>query len=122
MKTLGNILWFVLGGFLSGMLWIIFGLLWCATIFGIPIGVQCFKLAAMSFWPFGRRIEYNGGAVSFLINVLWFFLGGIEMAMVNLVVGLLLCVTVIGIPFGTQFFKLAKLSLAPFGAEIVSDT
>ena len=117
-RSIGNVLWFLFGGILSGLAWCLTGLLWCVTIIGIPIGLQCFKLSGMSFSPFGKEIVYAGGAVSFLINVLWFILGGFLMAMLNAMLGLLWCVTIIGIPFGLQFFKLAKLSLAPFGAEI----
>ncbi|MBR2288950.1 MAG: YccF domain-containing protein [Clostridia bacterium] len=119
MRFLGNVLWFFLGGFLSGMGWIIAGLLWCITILGIPIGLQCFKLASVSFWPFGKEIVYSGGAVSFLVNVLWFLFSGLELALGNFLLGCLLCITIVGIPFGKQFFKIAKLALAPFGAVIV---
>ena len=119
MKTIGNIFWLIFGGIFSGLAWIIVGMIWCVTIIGIPVGTQCFKLAAMSFWPFGREVVYEGGAVSFLVNILWFFFGGLAMALMNFLFGLLWCVTIIGIPFGLQFFKLAKLSLAPFGAVIV---
>ena len=119
MRTLGNILWFLFGGLVSGLMWLIFGMLWCVTIIGIPYGIQCFKFAQISFWPFGREIRYNMGAVRFIINVLWFLFGGLEMAVVNFMFGLLWCVTIVGIPFGLQFFKIAKLSLAPFGSEIV---
>ena len=119
MKTLGNILWFLLSGIFSGMAWVMTGLLWCITIIGIPIGLQCFKLAGLSFWPFGRTVVYEGGAASFLVNVLWFLFGGFAMALGNCLMGLFWCVTIIGIPFGLQCFKLAKLSLAPFGAVVV---
>ena len=119
MKTIGTILWFLVGGLISGLSWVLWGALWCLTIIGIPYGVQCFKFATLSFWPFGREVEYDGGAMSCLINVLWFFFGGLEMAIINAVFGLVWCVTIVGIPFGMQFFKLAKLSLAPFGAAIV---
>jgi uncharacterized membrane protein YccF (DUF307 family) len=118
MKTLGNILWFLCGGIFSGLSWVICGFLWCITLIGIPVGVQCFKLAEMSFWPFGKEICYEGGAGSFLVNVLWFLFGGLEMALMNALLGLLWGITIVGIPFGRQFFKLAKLSLAPFGAVI----
>ena len=121
MKTFGNIFWLLFGGFLSGMGWIITGMLWCISLIGIPVGVQCFKLAEMSFWPFGKTIVYEGGAGSFLINVLWFLFGGVALALFNFICGLLWCVTLVGIPFGMQFFKLAKLSLAPFGAVIRHD-
>lgn len=118
MRTLGNILWFLFGGLINGLLWCITGLLWCVTIIGIPIGLQCFKLSTMSFFPFGKEVVYNGGVGSFLVNVLWFIFGGLGLALSHFIFGLLWCITIIGIPFGKQFFKLAKLSLAPVGAEI----
>lgn len=120
MKVIGNVLWFLCGGLLVGLEWIAAGCLWCITIIGIPVGLQCFKLSVMSFWPFGRQIVYEGGSVSCLLNVLWVVLTGWELALSNLLIGLLLCITIIGIPFGKQFFKLAKLSLMPFGAAIMN--
>ncbi|MBO7703741.1 MAG: YccF domain-containing protein [Solobacterium sp.] len=119
MRTIGNILWFVFGGFLSGLAWIISGCLSCLTIIGIPYGLQCFKFAALSFFPFGKEVRYGGGTVSTLANIIWLLFCGFWMAIGNLGIGLLWCLTIIGIPFGRQFFKLAKLSLTPFGAEIV---
>lgn len=113
MKLLGNLLWLLLGGFISGLCWLIAGLFWC-----LPIGVQCVKFASLSFAPFGKEVVYSGGAVSFLVNVVWFLFSGLELALVNFVIGALLCVTIVGIPFGKQFFKIAKLALAPFGAYV----
>lgn len=118
MSLLGNILWFIFGGFLSGISWCISGLFWCITIIGIPYGKQCFKFAALSFAPFGKNIEYGGGAPSIIANIMWIIFFGIPMALGNLLLGCTWCVTIIGIPFGIQFFKIAKLSLAPFGATI----
>ena len=74
MRLLGNILWFIFGGFISGMGWIISGILWCISIIGIPYGLQCFKFATLSFCPFGKEFAYGGGAVSFLVNVIWLFI------------------------------------------------
>ena len=119
MRFLGNILWFACGGLVSGIVWIIFGCLWSITIVGLPIGLQCFKFAALSFFPFGREIVYGGGAFSLIANIIWLLVTGIPMAIANAVWGCILCITIIGIPFGKQFFKLAKLSLMPFGASIV---
>ena len=119
MSTVGNILWFILGGFFSGLSWIFAGVIWCITIIGIPYGLQCFKFASLSFFPFGKEVKYNSGVVSFLANVVWTLFFGIPMAITNFTFGVIWCITIIGIPFGKQFFKLAKLSLAPFGAEIV---
>jgi uncharacterized membrane protein YccF (DUF307 family) len=120
MSLLGNFLWLIFGGFLSGLAWIGAGILWCITIIGIPVGMQCFKLASISFMPFGRFVEYGGGAPSFLLNVIWLCTTGWVLALGNFMLGAMLCITVIGIPFGKQFFKIAKLSLAPFGAYIVN--
>ena len=118
MRILGNILWIIFGGLISALGWIGAGCLWCITIIGIPVGLQCFKLASISLNPFGKEICYEGEAVSFLLNVVWFLGGGEVLALVNFVFGLLLCITIIGIPFGKQFFKIAKLSLRPFGATV----
>lgn len=120
MRTLGNVLWIIFGGWISALGWLLAGCLWCITILGIPIGKQCFKLASISLDPFGKEIEYGGGAASFLVNILWFLLSGLELAATNFLLGCVLCISIIGIPFGKQYFKIAKLSLAPFGARIVS--
>ena len=119
MKTIGNLLWFVFGGFVSGMLWLAAGVLCCVTVIGIPLGLQCFKFASLSFWPFGKEIVYGGGAASTLANLVWLVCCGFWMAAVNLVIGFLWCCTVVGIPFWKQFFKIAKLALTPFGASVV---
>ena len=119
MGCLGNCLWFVFGGFLSGLSWVVAGVLCCCTIVGIPLGVQCFKFATLAFFPFGKDVVFGGGAVSLLANIIWLIFLGIPMALGNFGWGLLCCITIIGIPFGMQFFKLAKLSLMPFGADIV---
>ena len=119
MRLIGNILWFLFGGFLSGLCWVLAGCLWCVTVLGIPIGVQCFEFAKLVFWPCGKEIVYGGGAVRLLANILWILVSGLPMAVVNAVFGCLWCVTIIGIPFGKQFFKIAKLALMPFGASVV---
>ena len=119
MKILGNLLWLVLGGIISALLWAVVGLLLCVIIIGIPFGAQCFKIAGFVLWPFGRDVKPGGfGIMGALGNVIWILVCGIELCIVHMVFGLLLCVTVIGIPFGLQHFKLAKLALIPFGAEI----
>ena len=118
MKSIGNLLWFIFGGFIGGLSWTLSGLFWCITIIGIPIGKQCFKLAKLAFFPFGKEVEYGGGAVSFLANVLWLIFSGIPMAAEFALIGVLMCITVVGIPFGHQMFKLAKLALMPFGAKV----
>ena len=119
MKTIGNILWFVFGGFVSGLMWLVSGLLCCITLIGIPLGRQCFKFASLSFWPFGKEVVYAGGAVSTFANIIWILFCGLWMSLFNLIAGLLWCITIVGIPFGKQFFKIAKLALTPFGARII---
>ena len=118
MGCLGNLLWFIFGGCISGLSWLLAGCLWCITIVRSPIGVQCFKLAELSFFPFGKEVQYGGGAVSFLVNIIWLLVSGIPLAIEHLTMGCILCITVIGIPFGLQQFKLAKLALMPFGATV----
>ncbi len=119
MKTLGNILWFLFGGLLGGLAWCLAGCIFCITIIGIPIGVQCFKFAEFAFWPFGREIVYDGRTFSFLVDIIWVCFFGLEMAIANLLFGCLWCITIVGIPFGMQFLKMARLSFMPFGARIV---
>ncbi|MBR3265910.1 MAG: YccF domain-containing protein [Erysipelotrichaceae bacterium] len=118
MRVILNLLWIICGGFLSALGWLLAGCFWCLTIVGLPIGLQCFKLSSISFNSFGKEISYEGGAVSFIVNVLWFLLSGIELAIANFLMGCILCLTIIGIPWGRQFFKIAKLALAPFGAVV----
>ena len=119
MSILGNILWFICGGLLSGLSWVLAGCLWCISIIGIPVGLQCFKFAGLAFFPFGKEVVYGGGAVSLIANIIWLIVSGIPMAVGNAVAGLICCITIIGIPFGKQFLKIAKLSLMPFGAEVI---
>ena len=119
MSFLGNLFWLLLGGIVLSLIWAIIGLLLCITIIGIPFGVQCFKIAGFVLWPFGREVTPGGfGMMGAIGNVIWILVCGIELCMAHLICGLLFCITVIGIPFGLQHFKLAKLSLIPFGADI----
>lgn len=118
MGCLGNVLWFVFGGVFSGLSWCLAGLLWCITIVGIPVGMQCFKFASLSFFPFGKEVRYGGGAGSLLLNIIWLIVSGVPLALEHAAFGALLCITVIGIPFGLHHFKLAQLALMPFGADV----
>lgn len=118
MSFLGNIIWFLFGGLLSGLSWGFAGCLWCTTIVGIPIGLQCFKFAGLCFFPFGKEVRYGGGAVSFLVNLIWLLISGIPLALESVVFGIIFCITIVGIPFGLQHFKMAKLALMPFGASV----
>lgn len=121
MRFIGNVLWFLLGGIVLAILWFLAGLLCCITIIGIPLGVQCFKFARLALWPFGQTIDYSRtGVGSTLVNVVWILFLGWELALAGFGIGVLYCITIIGIPFGVQAFKFALLALMPFGARIVS--
>ena len=80
MSTIGNILWFLFGGLIGGLAWVLAGCLWCITIIGIPVGLQCFKFASLAFFPFGKEVVYGGGGFSFLVNLIWIIFFGLEMA------------------------------------------
>ena len=119
MRFLGNLLWLVLGGVILAIVWAIIGLVLCVTIVGIPFGLQCLKIAGFVLWPFGREIILGGfGFFGALGNIIWFVVCGIELAIAHLLCGLLLCITIVGIPFGIQHFKLSRLAIMPFGAQI----
>lgn len=117
MKTIANVLWFLFTGLGSALAWIGIGIVWCVTIIGIPFGLQAFKMAGLSLWPFGKTVNGNFEKHP-IANILWFLFGGLELAISFLVVGIVWCITIIGIPFGKQCFKLAKLALFPFGATV----
>ena len=108
MRLIGNILWVLLGGVWLAILWGLAGVVLCVTVIGIPLGIQCFKAARLSLFPFGKSVELHFGEHA-IANVIWVFLGGWEMAVAYLLLGILNCVTVIGIPAGIQCFKMTKL-------------
>lgn len=119
MKTIGNILWVIFGGAVTALGWCLYGVLWSITIIGIPLGKQCFKLARLSFMPFDKKVvDTDDGVFGTLANIIWAVTTGIPMALENLIAGLALCITIVGIPFGKQYFKMARLALAPFGVKI----
>lgn len=120
MGCLGNLLWIIFGGFIAALEWLISGLLCCLTLIGIPFGLQCFKTAGLVLAPFGREVSIgNFGAGGLLGNIIWLIFLGWELVLSHLIIGGLLCITIIGIPFGKQHFKLAKLALMPFGASVI---
>ena len=121
MKFIGNILWMVLGGFIISLYYALVGLIYCITIIGIPFGMQLFKMAGLALWPFGHDVTpgaNDGGCLSLIMNVIWIVLGGIEIALMHVTLGIGFCITIVGIPFGLQHFKMALLALVPFGKEI----
>ncbi len=120
MSCLGNIIWFIFGGLVAGLQWFLTGILWCITIVGIPVGIQCFKLAKLQFAPFGKEvITTNDSSMGFFLNILWVIFGGLLLAITNIISAFLLSITIIGIPFAAQSLKMAKLSLAPFGKDVI---
>ena len=122
MRTIGNILWVVIAGIWLAIGYVLAGLLLCITIVGIPFGIQAFKLAQLSLWPFGRTTvptPESGGVLELVFNIVWLVLFGWEIFLLHLLTGAILCITVIGIPFGIQAFKLSVLALWPFGRTVV---
>lgn len=118
MNCLGNILWMIFGGLIPAIQWLLTGALWSITIVGLPVGIQCFKMAGLQFAPFGKKVNYGGGLGSGFLNVLWIIFGGFPLFVTNILSGVALAITIIGIPFAKQSFKMAKLSLMPFGTKV----
>lgn len=122
MNGLGNIIWLVFGGLLVALVYYAVGLLMCISIIGIPFGLQLFKLGNYALWPFGSELVNKPdepGCLSIVMNLIWILLGWWEIAILHLVCGLVFCITLIGIPWGVQHFKMALSSVFPFGKEIV---
>lgn len=118
MRTIANIIWVLTGGWILALLWAIFGAVLCITVIGIPFGLQCFKAAKLSFFPFGKRVALDF-AKHPVANLIWVFIGGWGMAIAYFFAGVLNCITIIGIGSGIQCFKMMKLAFAPFGAKII---
>ncbi len=126
MRLLGNVLWFVFGGgLIAGLSWLLWGVVLALTVVGIPFAFAAFRIAGFAFWPFGRELvdarvvgedRILGTA---LANFLWVVLAGIWLTIGHVVVGVALCLTLIGIPFGLAHFKLASVSFAPLGKRVV---
>jgi len=123
MRLLANLLWFLFAGFWLFLGYLGAGLVQCLTIIGIPFGLQSLKLAFFAAWPFGRAVitlPGEGGGLSCLGNLVWLLLGGVWLALGHLLAGLLLCLTIVGIPFGVACMRMAALALSPFGKSIVT--
>ena len=118
MKTIGNIIWLLFGGLLLALGWAIAGVILCLTIVFIPVGIQCFKFAELMLAPFGRKIVYSGETSSIVLNIFWVIIFGVHLAVASFVIGILWCITIVGIPVGLQCFKFAGLALMPFGTTI----
>lgn len=119
---LGNIIWLLFGGLISALIYCVVGALFMLTIIGIPFGLQCFKIARLVLAPFGREVvssSRNTGCLTVIFNIIWIFSGGLCTAITHIVFGVLLCITIIGIPFGRQHFKLVEVSMMPFGKRVL---
>lgn len=120
MSLLGNIVWLIFGGFLAGIGYIIGGIALCITVVGIPFGVQAIKIGMATFAPFGKEVyeqENANSVTNTIFNMLWLLLFGWEIALAHLIHGIILAVTIIGLPFAKQHFKLIPLALFPFGRD-----
>lgn len=121
MNLLGNLIWFIFGGFFAALGYVFGGFALCITVVGIPWGLQCFKLAGLVLWPFGKQVVSNtadGGCLSLVCNIIWLCCGGWYTALMHVVFGILLAITIIGLPFARQHFKLIEISIMPFGKTI----
>jgi len=121
-STFGNILWIIFGGVFIALQYFVSSILLMITIIGIPFGIQTLKLGVLALWPFGseiRNTEMASGCLSTIMNIIWILIGGIWIAISHLLFGILFAITIIGIPFAKQHFKLAGLALTPFGKEII---
>jgi len=124
-----NILWFIFGGFISGLAWLLAGALLAITIVGLPWAMAAFRIAGFSFAPFGRHVvrrrswsgrgDLGTGPLGFLLNVVWVLLAGWWLALHHVVLAIGLFASIIGIPFGLQHLKLALISFAPIGKDVV---
>lgn len=121
MNAIGNLLWIIFGGFIIFVLYLFGSIILFVTIVGIPFGIQTMKMAVVALTPFGYEIRQgsrSSGCLYIIMNVIWILFAGIEIAIAHLFIGLLCAITIIGIPFARQHFKLAALALTPFGADI----
>lgn len=121
MKFIGNILWLIMGGLVVSLYYALMGILFCITVIGIPFGLQLIKMAGLALWPFGRDVHSDtndGGCLAIIMNVIWIIFGGIEIALLHVGFGIACCLTIVGIPFGMQHFKMAILAFVPFGKKI----
>ena len=122
MNILMNLLWILFGGIITAIGYLVASLGLMITIIGIPFGIQTLKLSLLALGPFGKEVHTTpqaGGCLNIIMNILWLLFGGIETCLAHVLFGLFLCITIIGIPFGRQHFKLAAIALTPFGKQIV---
>jgi len=123
MNFFGNLIWLIFGGLIIAIEYFIGSIFLMITIVGIPFGIQTLKMASLSLWPFGRDTVVQSiasGCLYIIMNIIWLLTGGLWIAITHAIFGVLLCITIIGIPFGLQHFKLTAVALSPFGRDIVS--
>lgn len=123
MNFLGNLIWLIFGGLVIAIEYFVGSIVLMITIIGIPFGIQTLKMASLSLWPFGRDTVVHSrasGCLYIIMNIIWLLTGGIWIALTHAIFGAILCLTIIGIPFGLQHFKLTAIALSPFGRDIVS--
>jgi uncharacterized membrane protein YccF (DUF307 family) len=123
MKILGNLIWLLFGGLATAIEYFLSSIPLFVTIIGIPFGLQAIKLGILTLWPFGsevRSVPQPTGCLTTIMNIIWIFIGGIWISLTHVGFGILLAITIIGIPFAKQHFKLAALALTPFGKEVVA--
>ena len=117
LNLLANIIWLIFGGLIAAVVWFVIGLILCITIVGIPFGLQCFKIAEVTLTPFGKKVN-----IAFekhpIMNILWAIFVGWELFIGYLFAGMILCITIIGIPFGVKIFHFSPIALLPFGAKV----
>ena len=122
MNLLLNIIWFILGGWLLFLGYLLGALVLIITIIGIPFGIQCFKLSTLALAPFGREVrevEQPSGCLAVLMNVIWIILPGLELALIHLLLAAVFAITIIGLPIAAQHLKMTRLALLPFGFRVV---
>jgi len=125
MKVLGNILWLVFGGLVTALEYIVGSVALMCTIIGIPFGIATLRIGLYVLWPFGSKVVskptgVGHGCLDLIMNIIWIFAGGLVICLTHILFGALLCITIIGIPFGKKQFELAGLALTPFGKQIIS--
>ena len=123
MRLLGNIIWLIFGVLIAFIGYVVGGAALCLTIVGIPFGLQVFKLAEVTLWPFNKTWELQSwapGCLSTLMNLIWLIVAGFWIVLTHLLFGILLTLTIIGIPWGMQHFKLMSLAITPFGRKVVN--
>lgn len=122
MKIIGNIIWLIFGGLETGIEYFVSSIGMMITIIGIPFGIASLRIGLYVLWPFGQKVidrPNNHGCLDTIMNIIWFFIGGVWIWLTHLLFGTLLCITIIGIPFGKKQFHLAGLALAPFGKQVI---